>query len=230
MRLLLLCALSLTLSTGPVGSQSLKPQSPAPLQPGINSSTVDNFVGTHYWYFTGGPGKVHVRVQFKPMSLLGANMRNEITVSLSDEKKTWSQPKSLSSDSKSVDYTFEGDLKDPTKIIVTVAPPSGGLVRMGGDYQLEASGAVSFGSASTADPVIGMYKFMSGYSMDLGGCKFLADGTIETTAGPSGKWKLFDKDSHTYVVDIDGQERHSLQFRAGRGLCDGDSIVFQLLH
>jgi hypothetical protein len=74
-----------------------------------------------------------------------------------------------------------------------------------------------------------MYKQMSGYTSVLGDCKFTADGKVVTTSGASGKWSLFDKDSQTYVIDIEGQERHSLQFKSGRGLCDGDLIVFQQL-
>jgi hypothetical protein len=229
MKLLLTSTISMVLLSSPALSQSLKPDSPAPLQPGINSATVDNFVGTHYWYLTGGPGKTHVHAQFKPMGLLGNNYRSQITVSLSDEKHTWSTPKVLSSDSKIVDCTFDGQLEKPTKIIITVAPPTGGLVRMGGDYQLEATGAVSFAEKSSADPVVGMYKEMAGYTSLLGDCKFSTDGTVVTTSGANGKWSLFDKNSQTYVIDIEGQERHSLQFRQGRGLCDGDTIVFQQL-
>lgn len=223
-------AFSMFLCSTPALAQSLKPQSPAPLQPGVNSATVDNFIGTHYWYFIGGPGKTHVHAQFKPMSLLGNNFKNTITVCLSDEKQSWKTPKTLTSDSKIVDCTFDGDLKAPTKVIVTVAPPSGGLVRMGGDYQLEVTGAVKFGAESNADPVVGVYKMMGGFTTDLGDCKFNTDGTVATTSGDKGKWSLFDKDSKTYVIDIEGQKRASLQFKAGRGLCDEQNFaVFQLL-
>jgi hypothetical protein len=230
MRLLLTCGLALVLSQTVALSQSLKPEAPAPLQPGINKSTVDNMVGTQYWYFTGGPGKTHVHVQFKAMGLLGNAYRSNVTVTLYDESNSWHTPKVLSSDSQPVDYTFEGELKKPTKVLISVAPPSGGLVRMGGDYQIEATGAVTFGAASSADPVIGIYKQMAGYTSLLGASKFLADGTIETASGANGKWKLFDKDSLMYVIDVDGQERHSLKLVPGRGLCDGDIIIFQAVH
>jgi hypothetical protein len=229
MKLPLLCGFAILASTTSSWAQSLKPESPAPLQAGINKGTVDNFVGTHYWYFTSDPGEAHVHAQFKPMGLLGNPYQTTITVSLSDAANTWRTTKALTSDNKTVDYTFEGNIKKPTKIIVTVAPPSGGLVRMGGDYQLEVSGPVAFGEQSTADPIIGTYKEMCDYSTDLGDCKFRADGSIESTSGATGKWKLFDKDSQTYVVDIDGQTRHSLQYVPGRGLVEGDSIVFQEL-
>jgi hypothetical protein len=229
MKLLLICSLALVLSTTSAFAQSLKPEAPAPLQAGINKGTVDNFVGTQYWYFLSEPGATHLHAQFKSMGLMGNPYKSTITITLSDEANSWHTSKILTSDSQSVDYTFDGELKKPTKILVTVAPPSGGLVRMGGEYQLEATGAVSFGQKSTVDPVIGTYKQMCGYTSLLGACKFLPDGSIQTSSGANGKWQLFDQSSQTYVVDIDGQDRHSLQLMAGRGLCDGDAIVFQQL-
>lgn len=220
-------ALAIVLSATPAWAQSLNPNTPTPLQPGVNQSTVDNFVGTQYWYFMGGPGKTSVHVTFKSMSLLGNASKSAITVTLSDEKRTWATPKTLTSTSQPVEETFDGNLKAPTKVIVTVAPPSGGLVRMGGDYQIEVSGAVSFGAKSNEAPIVGMYKQMSGYTSLLGDCKFQADGTIKTTSGAKGTWELFDQASQTYVINIDGQDRHSLQLMPGRGLVEGDSIFFQ---
>jgi hypothetical protein len=229
MKSLRLSALALILSIAPTFAQSLKPEAPSPLQPGINRSTVDNFVGTQYWYFMGGPGKTSVHVKFKAMELLGNPYKSDITVTLYDQQHTWKTPKVLSSTVEPVEFTFDGDIKKPTKIFISVAPPSGGLVRMGGEYQIEASGAVSYGQKSNADPIVGMYKQMSGYTNLLGDCKFNADGTVKTTSGVNGTWQLFDAASQTYVINVDGQERHSLQLMPGRGLVEGDSIVFQAL-
>jgi hypothetical protein len=103
------------------------------------------------------------------------------------------------------------------------------LVRASGQYELEVTGAVAYGQKSSIDPIIGTYTQMSGYTTNLGACKFLPDGTIVTANGPGGNWKLFDEGTKTYVINIDGQERHSLQFVAGRGLCDADIIYFQQL-
>jgi hypothetical protein len=229
MRLLLVSAIAMILSTTGAWAQSLKPEAPAPLQPGINKSTVDNTVGPQYWYFTAGPGECRVHTTIKPMTLLGNPYRADITVSLYDPGKTWRTSKVLSSDSKPVDCTITGQLKKPTKVMVSVAPPSGGLVRVGGDYELEVTGAVAFAPPSSGDPIVGMYKHMNSYTKMLGDCKFLADGSIQTTSGASGDWTLFDKSSQTYVINIKGEERCSLQFMAGRGLLNGDSIVFQQL-
>lgn len=227
MKLQLVYCLAMSLSITAAGAQSLKPQTPAPLQAGINQGTVDNFIGTHYWYFQGGPGKTQVHTTFTPMGVLGGSPRTDLTITLYDEGHTWHTAKTLTSDSKEVDYTFDGDFKTPTKVCISVAPPSGGLVRMGGDYQLEVTGAVSFGQKSNADPVIGTYKQMTGYTALLGDCRFLPDGSIQTTSGSNGRWKLFDPNSQTYVIEIDGQDRHSLQYVPGRGLCDSGSIIFQ---
>jgi predicted helicase len=111
-----------------------------------------------------------------------------------------------------------------------VAPPSNSLLRVGGDYEIEATGPVSFGQKSTADPIIGTYKWMSGYSKDLGACKFTPDGKIITTSGANGDWKLFDEATSMYVLNIDGEARTSLKFVPGRGLVDAQGIpAFQLV-
>lgn len=167
MKLLLAMVFATVFAVPPVLAQSLKPEAPAPLQPGVNKSTVDNFVGPHYWYFTGGPGQTRVHAQFTSGGLMGNPYKVDMTFSLFDQGRTWRTNKVLTSEGKTVDYTFLGDLKKPTKVIVSVVPPSGGLVRAGGDYELEVSGAVAFGAQSTADPIVGVYKEMNGYSTDL---------------------------------------------------------------
>jgi len=229
MKFLLLCGFAMILSSTSAWAQSLKPEAPAPLQPGINKGTIDNMIGTHYWSFTGGPGKTRVHAKFKSMGLMGNPSRATITITLYDAANTWHTPKIMTSDTLEAECTFDGDLKSPTKLVLKVVPPPNGFVRMGGDYEIEATGAVSFGQKSNTDPVIGTYKQMSGYTALLGDCKFLPDGTVQTTSGANGSWKLFDESSHTYVINIDRQDTHNLQFVSGRGLCDGDSVVFQQL-
>ncbi len=230
MKISMCCAVGLLLLGGAVGAQSLKPEVPAPLQPGINKGTVDNMIGSHYWYFTAGPGKTLVHVKFTSMGLLGNPTRTTMTAVLSDAANTWHTPKPVTSDGKEAEVTFDGDLKKATKLILKLAPPPNGLVRAGGDYQVEATGAVSFGAKSSADPIIGAYKQMGGYTKELGTCKFNADGTMVSTSGINGKWSLFDAASQTYVIDVQDQERQSLQLRPGKGLCDqSDFAVFQLL-
>ena len=229
MKLLLALSLILVLTTSAAFAQSLKPENPAPLQAGINKGTVDNMVGTHYWYVNGLTGKTHIHGQVKSLGLLGNPQRVDVTFTLSDAKRTWHTTKTLSSDSKFVDCNFDGDLKAPTRLIITVAPPPNGLIHLSADYQLEASGAVAFGEKSTTDPIIGTYTQMNGYTTNFGASKFRPDGSIETASGAAGTWKLFDESSRMYVIDMQGQERRSLQLVPGRGICDGDSIIFQSL-
>jgi hypothetical protein len=229
-KVLWLCCFAIFLFRAPVWAQSLKPDAPAPLQPGVNRGTIDSVVGNHYWYFEGNPGKTQVHATFSSMGLFGNSQHTSLTVTLSDSGNTWHTTKILTSEGKPVDCTFDGLLKKPTKLILTVAPPSNSLLRVGGSYELEATGTVSFAQKSTADPVIGVYKCMGGYTQDLGACKFTPDGKVVSTSGTNGNWQLFDEPTAMYVVNIDGETRHSLKFVAGRGLVDDQGLpVFQLV-
>ena len=125
-------------------AQSLDPGKPAPLQAGPNRSTVDNFVGPNYFYFWAGPGVVKVRASFKSMTLFGNGMRTNLTVELSDEKKSWQSGRcSIHSTNQPKPPSLQ-TVKEKTKTIVAIIPPTGALVRTGGDYEVEATGAVKF--------------------------------------------------------------------------------------
>ena len=208
-------------------AQSLKPEDPAPLQAGINKGTVDNFVGTQYWYFLGGPGAVTVAVRFKSMGVLGNPMRTPVTFTLYDEKKTWKASKVLTSEKTSSEATFPGKLDKKMKVLLSVAPPTGGLVRSGGDYEVEVTGVVQFEKAkSTQDPIIRTYASKLN---DWGATKFLADGTVQASDGSTGTWKAFDPENRIYTVVISG-DRLSLRYLPGRGLVQVDDpslLVFQ---
>ena len=210
-------------------AQSLKPQAPSALQEGINKGSIDSEVGTHYWFFEANPGHVHVHCKFKSGGLLGNPYRTTAVFTLYDAANTWRTAKPLLSEGKETECDFDGDIKKPTKLMFSVSPPPNGLLRVGGDYEIVANGAVAFAQPSNEDPVVGMYKQMAGYTSLLGDCKFSADGSIQTTSGANGRWKVFDKDSRTYVIDVDGQDRHSLQLLPGRGLCDNGIALFQCI-
>jgi hypothetical protein len=215
-------------------AQSLKVNDPAPLKAGVNDSTTDNFTGTHYWYFYGGPGSVDVHCVFKGGGLMGNSMNSTLTFTLSDSAGTWSTSKVLRSGSTAdaAQTTFHApNIKTRTKIIVTVAPVANGLVRMGGEYQITASGAVAFGAQKAGDPIVGTYMQNAGMTENIGATKFNANGTVVAANGATGTWKLFDADTHTYAVVING-ERLSLIYRPGIGLVDaGDqtSVDFKAL-
>jgi hypothetical protein len=209
------------LSVVPAYAQSLKPNAPAPLKAGINDSQTDNFTGTHYWYFYALPGRVTVHCQFAGGGLLGSSMNSSLTFTLSDVAQTWQQSKKLVSGSTADarETTFVGNFKKRTEVIVAVVPVSGGLVRMGGEYQITVGGAVAFGQVKAGDPIVGTYMQMYGMTENIGLTKFKADGTIAAANGFTGTWKLFDADSHTYTIVINN-EHLSLIYRPGIGLVD----------
>ena len=221
---ILACVLSLIFVGGiPAGAQSLDRKSPAPLQSGVNRGTVDNFVGGHYWTFQAGPGKIEIPIRYIPGTVLGAAVNSQLTFSLMSNGKVLQTKVLQSPNGQPVSDKFFGPVPKKSRFLIAVEPAKNALVRLGGDYEITVTGAVAFDPAREPS-VVHTYKVMGGYTQDLGMAKFLPDGRIETAAGPGGTWKLFDANSQSYVIDIQGQERRSLHYVPGRGLCDaGDT-------
>jgi len=214
-------------------AQSLDARNPAPLQAGDNTGTVDNFVGSNYFYLTGGPGAVTITVSYNSMSLLGNAQRSALNIELSDDKKTWTERRTITSMKQSSATTMTGNLKVATKLILSIIPPSGGLVRAGGDYTVSATGAAQFDPPlSPTQLIVGAYTPMSIHDNEDSAVKFSADGALEFASGTTGQWKLFDADSHLYTVTF-ANTRLSLKLIPGRGLVDAHDptvIVFQRTH
>lgn len=228
--LILLAAVLPLMQVNSADAQSLNFKTPTPLKSGVNRGLVDALVGPQYWTFTAQPGTNKVHVTFSAMGIYGTAPKTSVTFTMSDPANTWHTSKVVTSQGTPVDTTFEGTVKKPTKVIVSVVPPTNALLRVGGNYELEATGAVSFDSTESATPpIVGVFKQLSGYTKPLGDCKFTADGRVVTTSGASGSWTLFDADSQVYVVNIDGEQRQALKFVPGRGLLDNDVIVYQQL-
>lgn len=212
-------------------AQSLKPGEPYPLKPGINQATSDSLVGTHYWYFYATPGDSKVTVRLKnATTLYGANLNTILTVTLSDEKRAWRSVKTITSKPNQTETIFAADkVAKRMKIVVSVAPPNQNLIRMGGDYEIVASGDVDFGEASAAsDPIVRTYDSKTN---NYGATRFLADGSVVASDGSTGTWKAFDPDNHIYTVQI-GVFKYSVQYLPGYGLVNPSeptSIVFQEL-
>jgi hypothetical protein len=207
-------------------AQSLKPEAPSPLQAGVNRGVADSMVGPQYWSFLSGPGEVQIIARFK--STMGPLVREPLTITLYDEKRTWHVSKVAISENGALgETTFSGKLDQKRRTIVSVAPPSGGLLRSVGDYELQATGAVQFEAAdNTHEPII--RTFLAKVN-DYGATKFLANGTVQASNGASGTWKAFDPEGHIYTVVID-QFRFSVKYLPGRGLVDPDnptSVEFQ---
>jgi hypothetical protein len=129
--------------------------------------------------------------------------------------------------------TMTGNLKVPTRLILSIIPPSGGLVRMGGDYTVTATGAAKFDPPlSPTQLIVGTYTPMSIHDNEDSAAKFSADGTLEFASGTMGRWKLFDASSQLYTVTF-AQTRLSLKLIPGRGLVDPHdpaAIIFQRNH
>lgn len=218
---------------GGVSAQSLKPDNPYPLKAGINQGTSDSLIGIHYWYLYATPGSNRLTVRFKqPITLYGTELKNNVlTITVSDEKRTWHLTKTIISKPNASEATFKADnVAKKMKIIVSVAPPNQNLLRMGGDYELEATGDVQFDDVKSAtDPIIRTYQSSLN---DYGATKFLADGTVQTSGGYNGTWKVFDAENRIYTVQIEGF-RFSVQYLPGYGLVKpGDPnglIMFQEL-
>lgn len=213
-------------------AQSLKPENPYPLQAGINKGTSDSLVGTHYWYFYAAPGNSRLAVRFKQDTVLyGASLNNTaLTITLTDEKRTWRNTKVITPKKNASEAIFTAEkVKAKMKIIVSISPPNQNLVRMGGDYEIEADGEVQFDEVKkSAEPIIRTYESKVN---SYGTVKFLADGTLESSDGSSGTWKVFDAENKIYIVIIEN-ERFSLKYRPGYGLvkaAEPNMIVFQEL-
>ncbi len=219
------------LAVAGASAQSLKPENPYPLNSGINKGTSDSLVGTQYWYFFATPGSNRLTVRLNtPTTLYGAQLNTVVTITLTDEKRTFRITKTVTHKQNASEATFTADkVKTKMKIIVSVAPPNQNLIRMGGDYEIEATGDVQFGeAASTADPIVRTYESkVNSYAPT----RFLADGSVVASDGSRGTWKAFDPENRIYTVQIDGF-RFSVQYLPGYGLVksgEPNTIVFQEL-
>jgi len=230
----LMTALFLAVVAG-ASAQSLKPESPYPMKSGINQGTSDSLVGTHYWYFYATPGSNTLRVRMKtPTTLFGASVNSTLTITVTDAQHSFRVVKTVSGARNLTETSFTAPkVAKRMKIIVAVAPPNQNLLRMGGDYELEAAGDVDFGDAtSTTDPIVRTYDpKTSHYSDSYGAVKFNADGTIVTANGFTGTWKVFDQENRIYSIQL-GQIKYSLQYIPGYGLVkpsEPNMIEFQEL-
>jgi hypothetical protein len=231
MRKLSLLIITFFLAFAGASAQSLKPDSPYPLKAGINQGTSDSLVGMHYWYFYMNPGSCQVTVRFKtPKSILGAQPNTALTITLTDEKRTWRSTKIVTQNSNASEATFTSKkVGKKMKVIVSVAPPNQNLFRMGGDYEIEATGDVQFDDVkNAADPIIRTYEAKIN---SYGAVKFLADGKVEASDGSQGTWRVFDRENRIYTVFL-SRDRFSVQYLPGYGLVrpdDPNLIVFQEL-
>ena len=219
-------ASTLLWNTSEVSAQSVDRKTPAALQSGANTASVDSFIGPHYWYFFAEPGAFQLTFSHSGPEGLGASGQPRINCGFAPQ----TPGAVITVKSSPEGAVFSGSVKQRTRLGIAVTPPNSPLIRSTVTYTLAASGNVTFTSPKDAGPpIVGMYN--TGYGDPLGAVRFNADGSVEASNGQNGTWKLFDKDSGTYVVVIAGK-RMTVRFDPGRGLIDVQSsfITFTRAH
>jgi hypothetical protein len=216
-------------------AQSLNPKAPTPMVAGENRGTVDCMVGPQFWSFKHKKGKGRIVVSFTSMGLFGNPQTTTIEIVL--HRSTGKvQSGTLTSKGTIAQVDWPADFPYAGTDTIEIRTTGRCLVRAGGDYSITISGnAIDFGgapAASRADPIVGNYAVMicppdfdcqSNLTI-----RFSANGTVQTTDGHRGTWKVFDPNAMIYSVAV-GRNRWSLKLVPGTGLCNpGDlSIVFQ---
>lgn len=213
-----------------LGAQSLDPNNPAPLKPGVNIAQVDTQTGVHYWSLTGEKGIVKVNITFRSVSILGANIRTPLGIEMYAPKtpdKKFS--KTLFSTGEEVEYTIEGPCPGDCTEVLAILPPRA-AVNLGGEYKIQAIQGVRFaeGTKTEADSILTHHfrKFGCNDTDPQCAISFLPNGVLALPGGERGTWRLFDSDRGIYVLVI-GNQRQSLKFKPGVGLVgiDGNEIT-----
>jgi outer membrane protein OmpA-like peptidoglycan-associated protein len=129
----------------PMHAQSHDPNSPTPLGPGVNKGNVDNVTGNVYYSFHAGPGHVVMKFGFKSLGVFGNPLRQGLSFDLYENGKFLSHSIIVSTD-KLEAIAPAGDLDKPRTFTLYLIPQQG-PIRLGGYYEIEITGAVSYGSA-----------------------------------------------------------------------------------
>src|SRR6516162_5054555 len=129
--------------------QSLDPHKPAPLGAGINKGNIENFSGAHYYYFWAEPGHIDVRLAFKEMGMWGAPLRQALNFDFFDESGKLLSHNAVVSGANLEKITTKGDFDSRRKVVLAITAQKG-LVRLGGYYEVEITGAAAFEGAAGA--------------------------------------------------------------------------------
>ena len=135
------------------GSLALDAQRPVALGPGVNKGNVDNGSGPHYYYFWAGPGHVDIKMAFKEMGVLGAPFRQGLTFDLYDEGGKVVSHSTIVSLANLERIKTGGDFGSRHRMTLAVVPQKG-LVRLGGYYEIEVTGAAAFDGAASATTAV----------------------------------------------------------------------------
>src|SRR5580704_1504808 len=134
-------------------AQSHDPKIPTPLGPGINKGNVDNKQnGPNYYYFYAGPGHVDLHYAFKEMGVFGNPMKQALSFDLYDENNNLISHDAIVAVEKMENLSRPGDLASRHKLLLRVISPDTAL-RLGGYYEIEATGAATFDGKATGAQV-----------------------------------------------------------------------------
>jgi len=170
------------------------------------------------------------------MGLLGSARQATIEIVLHSPDGRVVGTRSLSSNGRTARSDWPWTFSGPGTAILELRSSDSALLRNGGDYTITVTGdAVNLAGARAAGPeqIAGTYSVMvcpPDFDCQSSlAARFLADGTVMTTDGHIGTWRVFDPDSLIYSVVI-GRDRWSLKLVPGRGLFntrDLAVVVFQ---
>ena len=143
-------AFSLLFGMHAIGSaQSHDLKNPTALGPGVNKGNVDNKEnGPNYYYFYAGPGHVELHYAFKEMGVFGNPLKQALSFDLYDENNKLIVHNAVVSVENMEKLSQPGDLGSRQKLILRVISPDTAL-RLGGYYEIEATGAVAFEGKAT---------------------------------------------------------------------------------
>ena len=198
-------------------------------------------VGPQFWSFNYKKGDGNISVSFTSMGLFGNPMTTTIQVVLHIKGQAV-ESRDLTSNGHVAKIDIPGTFKESGTVMVELRPTGSNLVRAGGDYTIAVTGpGIDFAGIAAADSaakagpdrIVGAYAVMvCAPDFDCQNSlaiRFAANGTVQTTDGHSGTWKIFDPDALIYSV-VMGPDRWSLKLVPGRGLfntSDLSVVVFQ---
>jgi hypothetical protein len=132
-------------------AQSLDPHKPAPLGPGVNKGNVDGGTGSHYYYFLAGPGHVNVEMAFLEMGLFGAPRQEALSFDFYNESGDLMSHNAVVSFDHLERIETGGDFGSRQKIVLAIVPQKA-LVKLGGYYEVEVTGAGTFDRSTAVGP------------------------------------------------------------------------------
>lgn len=125
-------------------AQSKDQQHPTALGPGRNTAAADsNKQPVQYFYFWAGPGSFTVDLYYKSMGIIGTPLRETLNFDFFNADGKNISHNALTSTDKVEHLQTGGKYDDRRKVILAVAPQNA-LVEVGGHFEIETNGAVSF--------------------------------------------------------------------------------------